>query len=172
MKKSTCTITGTDYKNLPFGCNEKESTCINLKLSLAEIITRLASEGVTEFITNCEYGIPLFVAEIICGLKKYNDIHLHIEVPFEEHNINWYEDVRDRYYAVHQQADIVHIPYSYELENEEPYRLCDKIMAEQSDMILYVGIINDKPFIAEYAKEQGIPVIYFEPHASVCFFDA
>lgn len=79
-----CTII-SDGSELDRNCrNEKEKPYPEIKGRLRETIWKLFCEGYTEFYVNCEYGIPLWTAEIITALKLYNDIVLNIVVPFEE----------------------------------------------------------------------------------------
>ena len=140
MKKTskTCTITGVSYDKLCriLGENENEPPCIAFKKRLSNAIWQLHCGGVSDFWLNSERGIPMWAAEIIGGLKMYNAVGLHIAVPSETHNIDWSEDWRDRYYAVHEKADSVHIPrrmvedFAAESGGSDVYADCDERIAD------------------------------------------
>ena len=51
-KMKTCAFTGHRPQNLPFGFNEEDERCIDLKKALREqIINLIENEGVTHFIS-------------------------------------------------------------------------------------------------------------------------
>ena len=117
-------------------------------------------EGYTDFYINCENGIPLWSAEIICALKRYNNIHLHIVVlvPYENQCINWSEDLRDRYYSVHKKADsITFVNTGYQ---SDCYNEADEIMVVESDMLIVFGSKPDKLYATQYAKNMDITIRY------------
>ena len=60
MKKrmKTCAFTGHRPQNLPFGFNEEDERCINLKKTLREqIINLIENEGITHFISGMAIGV-------------------------------------------------------------------------------------------------------------------
>lgn len=85
------------------------------------------------FYVNCEYGIPLWTAEIICVLKIYNDIHINIIVPYEEQCLNWSENLRNRYYNIHEMADSV--SFAERKYTIDFYKTAEKIMISKSDKV-------------------------------------
>ncbi|MCH5349501.1 MAG: DUF1273 family protein [Oscillospiraceae bacterium] len=126
-------IMSTGYEK-DFICqNEYEEPYITIKKKLRKIIWQAFTEGVDSFYVNCEQGIPLWAAEIICELKQDNNIHLHIVAPYEEQCVNWNENLRDRYYAVHQQADTVE--FAEKQQSPDSYKFADEIMSKKSDKV-------------------------------------
>ena len=66
----TCAFTGHRPQNLPFGFNEEDERCIDLKKTLREqIINLIENEGVTHFISGMAIGVDMYAAEIVLGLK-------------------------------------------------------------------------------------------------------
>ena len=55
----------------------------DIKKKITEIVWKMYCKGYDTFQVNCEYGIPLWTAEIITALKMYNAIFLDIFVPYE-----------------------------------------------------------------------------------------
>ena len=96
-----CTIL-TDGTELNGICrNEEEAPLLTVRSRLFTLIQTLVAQGYDEFWLNGEYGIPLWAAEFLLKLRVGNPITMHIAVPYEEQSKNWTEDVRDRYFAVH-----------------------------------------------------------------------
>ncbi len=73
-----CTIISTGFENRLTCKNEYEKPYPEMKQILRETIWKAYCSGYTDFYVNCEHGIPLWAAEIICALKLYNNIKLHI----------------------------------------------------------------------------------------------
>ena len=116
--------------------NEFEPPCCKMKEELRQMIWKLYCEGYTEFYSNCEYGVPLWCAEIIIALKMYNDIKLHIAMPYEEQATNWGEVYRDRFFTVHERADTVKLISNHYAE--DCYDSSDEYMKSMSDKCVYV----------------------------------
>lgn len=102
-----CAIISTGFESNIKCQNEFERPYTDIKELLVNKIWGLFTEGYTDFYVNCEWGIPLWTAEAVSALKMYNNIGLHIVVPYEEQSVRWSEDRRDRYYTVHAKADTV-----------------------------------------------------------------
>lgn len=67
----TCLIYGTPVEQLPFGYDEEDELCVIIKLKIAEIVSQLTLNGITNFITDCEYGIPMWGAEVVLAQKIF-----------------------------------------------------------------------------------------------------
>ena len=130
----TCAIIKKSLVNTGF-INEYEQPYSKIKEEIRDTIWKLYCEGYTEFYSNCEYGVSLWAAETIVALKMYNDIKLHIVMPYEEQAVNWSEEFRDRYFAVHERADTVTIISNH--YTEDCYELADKYMKEQVDRCVF-----------------------------------
>ena len=148
-------IISTGFEKYFLCKNKSEMPYLKIKLLLQETIWNAYRNGYTDFYVNCEYGIPLWAAEIISALKFYNVIRLHIIVPYEEQTTNWTEEQRDRYYTSHQKADS--IQFANTKYHEYCYEQADKMMIDHSDLVFVFG--KDQPSNAElYATQTGIPV--------------
>ncbi len=123
-----------------------------LQQMLTVRIQELYAQGYTQFLLNCERGIPLIAARIICKLKSERDIGLHIIVPFEEQTTHWSHPERAMYFSIHEQADSIR--YASRSFRPDCYKMADKLMTEESDHVVIYG--TDRADIALYAKEKGI----------------
>ena len=138
----TCAIIAKSLVNTGF-INEYEPPYSKIKEELRDTIWKLFCEGYTDFYSNCEYGVSLWAAEIVIALKMYNDIKLHIIMPYEEQATKWSEEYRDRYFAVHEKADSVELLFCRFYE--DCYKDADKEMVSRSDraVILDMYEVNE-----------------------------
>ena len=151
-----CTII-SDGSELDRNCrNEKEKPYPEIKGRLRETIWKLFCEGYTGYYVNCEYGIPLWTAEIITALKLYNDIDLNIVVPFEEQCRDWCEENRDRYYALHEKAD--NVVFACREFEEGCYDIAAEMMIDESDLAVIIGRSGSVDRLEKYAKRSGAAV--------------
>ena len=132
----TCAIISKSSVNVGT-FNEYEPPYSKIKEELRDTIWKLFCLGYTEFYSNCEYGIPLWAAEIVIALKMYNDIKLHIVMPYEEQAKNWSEEYRDRYFTIHEKADTVELlSYHY---YDGCYEAANKEMTSRSDSVILMS---------------------------------
>ena len=103
----TCAFTGHRPQNLPFGFNEEDECCINLKKTLREqIINLIENEGVTHFISGMAIGVDMYAAEIVLDLKaRYPNITLESAIPCETQAVKWSMAQRERYYDIAARCD-------------------------------------------------------------------
>lgn len=132
-----CSIISTGFERALINKNEYEEPYLSIKKQLFEIISSAQTDGADSFYINSEYGIPLWTAEIICTLKKVNNISLNIIVPYEEQAAQWSENLRDRYFAVHEKADTIRFASTQYYNG--CYATADKLLAEYSDIVYIFG---------------------------------
>lgn len=129
--KMTLSILSNGFEKTLLCQNEHEPPYTKIKQQLLQFLSTMYFKGYTCFCVNCEYGIPLWTAEIICALKKYNDVKLFLVIPYEEQCLNWQEDLRSRYYKVHELAD--NITFAEKHYTEGCYKTAENIMRNKSD---------------------------------------
>lgn len=152
-----CAIVSTGEELLLKCKNEHESPYPEIKAKLRDKIWELYCKGYNSFYVNCEYGVPLWTAEIICAMKMYNDIRLNIVMPYEEQSADWNEEYRDRYYDVHACADNVYmIGTRY---SSDCYDKADRYMIDNSDILLVCGKGESGLYSVKYANERGVECI-------------
>ena len=103
----TYVFTGHRLQHLPFGMNEDDARCADLKETLKEqIINLIEAENVTHFITGMALGVDLYAAEIVLDLKaRYPSITLESAIPCETQAVKWSMAQRERYYNIAAQCD-------------------------------------------------------------------
>ena len=115
----------------------RNSRSVGIKVQVWKTVWELYCKGYDSFYVNCDYGTPMWAAEFILNLKAGNKIELHIMTPYEEQTTDWPEELRNRYFAIHEKAD------SVTLVNTHYYPFCyqetDEEMIARSDLLLVFG---------------------------------
>ena len=157
---SVCSIVSTEYHNLNLSGKEKNKDVIAFKERLAKVLWGLFRDGTDEFYVNLEVGVPFWVAEFVCGLKKTNDVYLNIVVPYEEQalKLDKNEGLRNKYYKYHGEAE--QVIFASKRYSDDCYEIADEIMVDESDKIVIIGDESEDFYIARYAKENNVDVEY------------
>ncbi len=133
----------------------KNTNDIVMQQALQEI-GKLIAEGYDVFYSNCEIGMPLYAAKVICALKSIFPIQLHIIIPYENQAENWSETLRDMYFSIHEQADSVdlaHLKYNDSCYKESNMKIIDKC-----DIVVLSGknLVDSQCYA--YAHNIGKPI--------------
>lgn len=84
-----------------WGYDEEDERCCATKLLLLNRISRLQTEGITDYYVPLDAGVGLYAAEMVVALMTSNPgLQLHCLIPYEEQASKWTPDLRDRYYDV------------------------------------------------------------------------
>ena len=166
-KMKTCAFTGHRPQNLPFGFNEEDERCIDLKKTLREqIINLIENEGVTHFISGMAIGVDMYAAEIVLGLKaSYPGITLESAIPCESQAAKWSEALRDRYFDIASKCDketLIQTHYSPDCMDKR-----NRYMVDHADVLIAVwdGSPSGTGKTVNYALRQGKPVVVINPRA-------
>ena len=167
MKK--CAFTGHRPQRLPFGSDEADERCTQLKQVLREQIIRLIEEsGVSYFITGMAMGVDMYAAEIVLDLKaKYPEIQLECAIPYEEQAMRWTNALQERYYDIASKCDkktMLQTHYSVGC-----FQRRNRYMVNQADIVLAVwnGQASGTGSTVKYALSKGIEVIRIDPSSVV-----
>lgn len=155
----TCTILSTGKELLSENKNENEQPYLRIKAKLYILLDDLFSQGYDCFYLNCEYGIPLWTAEILCAFKRSHSIKLHIVIPYEEQAATWQEELRNRYFRVHERADSVTMACTH--YQPDCYSIAEHLMADQSNLLVLCGEPDDFPSSAQYAEMHHTKVLFY-----------
>ena len=96
-----CAIIGQHPMRFPWGFDEEDTGCQNLKLALAQKIMELRQQGVARFAVVADCGIGLYAGECINALRQHDaDLMLFVVTPHEEQATKWTPDLRNRYFKL------------------------------------------------------------------------
>lgn len=155
----TCTIVsnGKELEGLSLPAQKKLEE--KMTENLFHIIRDLLTEGCNVFFTNSERGIPLWAARMVqLFIEKHffaegNCIYQYVVAPYEEQAAGWSEWWREKYFRAHEHANVVaFISKQYQ---EGCYDEADKVMIDNSDILLVFGKPEDNLFAVKYAESCG-----------------
>ncbi len=70
--KASCAFTGHRPKSFPWRYNEADARCVALKETLAEQITRLAENGIMEYLSGMAEAVDTWAALTVLALREKN----------------------------------------------------------------------------------------------------
>jgi len=108
MIETTCAFTGHRPKKFPWGYDETDSRCIELKKELTAQISKLADAGYTDFFSGMAEGTDTWAALAVLAMKKEDPaLKLHCVLPCEGQADKWSASARKVYFSILEQADSV-----------------------------------------------------------------
>lgn len=88
----------------------------------------------------------------------YNDIELHIAMPYEEQATNRVEEIRERFFRLHTETDHVELISNH--YTDDCYDIADEYMIDDSELLLIVGKCDKGMYSQNYFK--GIKVEHIQ----------
>lgn len=134
--KTVC-FTGRRPQKLPWGYNEADQRCLNLKRKLEEKIDLAIKNGATHFISGMALGVDMWAAEIVLKKKKSGiPATLEAAVPHKSQSSSWSAEQRARYDRILKSCDAVTLVS----ENYTPYCMMkrNQYMVDKSDLVIAV----------------------------------
>lgn len=113
--KMSCAFTGHRPQKLPWRYDESAAAYVALKDALAGEIARLASGGVTDYLSGMAEGTDTWAALAVLALRAKNPaLKLHCILPCKEQADGWSKQAQALYRSVLGQADsIVYVSREY-----------------------------------------------------------
>ena len=157
---NTCCFTGHREAKLPWGDNESDLRCLELKANLAKAVCNAYDEGIRHFIVGMANGCDLYCAEAVLQLRSlHDDVTLEAAVPCPTQADNWRKDLQTRYQSLLLQCDqrtLVSEQYTHDCMMKR-----NRYMVDQSRMLIAAS--NGQPGGAEntirYAKRKGLEIV-------------
>lgn len=162
-----CAFTGYRPQKLPFGFDESDDRCEELKKRLRQEIGQLISEGYTYFLSGGALGVDMYAAEIVLEFRKMRpEIYLEMVLPFEGQSKRWEPQYRLRHARMFECADKVTLTgkhYSCECMSRR-----NRYLVDNCDMLLacYDGKSGGTAMTVEYAMRSGVDVRFISPDGS------
>ena len=159
-KHSACSFTGHRPGKLPWGMNEADPRCQNLKKRLWDAVEGAYQEGIRHFICGMALGCDLFFAEEVLRLRQMHpEVTLEAAIPCLTQADGWPAVQQRRYRAIVEQCDfetVVQEKYSSTCMQRR-----DRYMVDHSSMLIAVfdGLPGGTCYTVQYAIEQGINVV-------------
>lgn len=164
IKSETACFTGHRSQKLPWGFNELDPRCVQMKDRVKSEIEKAISLGYKYFISGMALGFDMIVAEIILELKKvYSQIKLICAIPCKNQAKYWSFEQKIRYKKLLKSADIVR----YISDDYSPNCMLERnaYMINNSSLIiaLYDGTGGGTAYTLKLAKEKQLNIVIIKP---------
>lgn len=160
MSKYVCCFTGHRPDKLPWGYNEKDIRCIEMKKRLFFEIEKTILGGYKIFLCGMALCFDMICAETLLKLKKkYKHIKLIGAIPCKNQDCRWNDAQRVRYQKLLSRLDDIRCIYD-EYNGYKCMLERNEYMVNNSSKIiaLYNGEPGGTKRTLEYAKKQNLSI--------------
>lgn len=161
MKRgTTCCFTGHRPNKLPWGTDERDPRCLDLKRRIAGAVGEAYDRGYRHYICGMALGADFYFCEAVLALRDERPgITLEAAIPCEEQAARWAERDRDRYFALVGLCD-------FETVVQHHYdRGCmlrrNRYMVDHASLLItaFDGTLGGTLYTITYARRQGLDVV-------------
>lgn len=161
---NTCCFTGHRTERLPWGENETDPRCLDLKDRLDRALAAACAEGYRHFVCGMARGADLYFCEAVLALRQtHPEITLEAAVPYQGQADNWQPADRRRWERLLSQCD-------YETMVQHHYSAgClsrrNRYMVDKSSLVL--AVYDGQPsggtmYTLRYAQRRGVRTVILE----------
>lgn len=159
----TCCFTGHRPDKLPWGADESDPRCIDLKKRIAAALEDAYEKGMRHFICGMALGADLYFCEAALDLRsRLPGVTVEAAIPCEEQAARWSERDRNRYFALVKACD-------YETMVQHHYdRGCmlrrNRYMVDRASMLIaaYDGLLGGTMYTLTYAMKKELEIVTLE----------
>lgn len=158
-KDKTCCFTGHRPEKLPWGFNESDPRCIDLKERIRLEVERAYDEGYRHFITGMARGCDQYFTEIVMELRtQRGDVTVEAAIPCEGQAAGWAASHRRRYEELVALCDFESVVQHQYTKGCMQRR--NRYMVNRSTRLIavYDGMPGGTRYTVQYAMEQGLDV--------------
>ena len=159
----SCCFSGYRAAQLPWGDDENDPRCVELKRRLRHAIEAACDEGYCHFICGMASGVDLYCCEIALELRKTRPITVEAAIPYPGQAEDWPPDRRERYRTLVEACD-------YETVVSETYtpncmQRRNRYMVDHASLLIAVfdGQSGGTRNTIQYAMERGIQIVDIPP---------
>jgi len=161
MHEPTCAFTGHRPGKLPWGYDETDPRCRELKQRLYDTAEAVASAGFRRFLCGMAEGCDLYFCEALTALREeYPDIRIEACIPFPGQADKWPRKERARYARLVSECD------ERTVLSEEYTPGCmmkrNRYMVDNADLIIacYDGRSGGTLNTLRYAIEKDVRILH------------
>ncbi len=162
-RSTTCCFTGHRPAKLPWGMNEQDPRCIELKENLRSSLQGIYESGYRHFICGMAIGCDTYFAEAVLALREvHDDITLEAAVPCDNQDGKWNRRQKETYARLLKLCDIcTYVSHSY---TPECMMKRNQYMIDRSSLLLacFNGKSSGTMSTILYAERSGIKTIILE----------
>ena len=159
----SCCFTGHRPMKLPWGMNESDPRCVELKLELAARLEGIYESSYRTFLCGMALGCDMYFAEAVIALReRHPEVRLEAAIPFGDQPGKWNTAQRQRYNRLIDAADKVTVlQYTY---SSDCMMQRNRYMVDHSSLLLacYDGRPGGTMNTILYAQRSGVQVIILD----------
>ncbi len=162
--KNACCFTGHRPGKLPWGTDEKDPRCLELKQRLYDTAEQVYLSGIRHFICGMARGCDLYFCEEVLRLRTaYPDITLEAAIPCEDQAARWPEAERNRYFRLVHQCDQETLLQGHYTADCMIRR--NRYMVDHACVLIAVfsGTLGGTMQTISYARRRGLEIIGLAP---------
>ena len=158
-RQMTVCFSGYRPEKLPWGYDECDPRCAQLKQRLRRAVCAACDDGFRHFICGMARGVDTYCAEIVLALRpQYPDLTLEAAIPCPTQADAWPEAERDRYRELVARCDMetmVSDTYSSTCMQRR-----DRYMVDHAMLLIaaFDGTAGGTRYTVEYALRRGIEI--------------
>ena len=159
----TCCFTGHRPAGLPWGADENDPCCLDMKFELAARLEGIYDCGYRHFLCGMALGCDSYFAEAVLALREQHpDVTLEAAVPCGSQPEKWNPAQRQRYNRLLDACDkvtVLQIAYTPDCMMRR-----NRYMVDHSSLLLaaYTGSPGGTQNTILYAERTGVKVILIE----------
>ena len=162
-KEITCCFTGHRPMKLPWGMNENDPRCLELKLELAARLEGIYELGYRNYICGMAVGCDMYFAEAVLAMKEaHPDVRLEAAIPCGTQPDRWNVSQRLRYNRLIDSSDKVTVlQYGY---TSDCMMQRNMYMVDRSSLLLacYDGRTGGTMKTILYAQRSGLKTVIID----------
>ncbi len=161
MREPTCTFTGHRSQKLPWGGNELDPRCLELKTRLADTLEAVYSAGFTHFICGMAEGTDLYFCEAVLALREeHPEIRIEAAIPFAGQSSRWPMVQKERYNRLVAACDTVTVLQDEYTPQCMMHR--NKYMVDHADILIacYSGQSGGTLNTMRYALQKDVQILH------------
>ncbi|MBQ7737758.1 MAG: DUF1273 family protein [Oscillospiraceae bacterium] len=161
MRQPACTFTGHRASKLPWGYDESDPRCLDLKQRIYDTAEAVYSAGFTRFICGMAEGCDLYFCEAVLRLREeHPEITVEAAVPFAGQSDLWPDRQRKRYQRLLEACDertVLQEEYSPGCMMKR-----NRYMIDRADLLIacYDGKTGGTLNTMRYALEKNMQIIH------------
>jgi len=162
-RATTCCFSGHRPEKLPWGGNEKDPRCLNLKARLEDAVETAIAKGYRHFVVGMAAGVDLYCCEIVLSLRRRYPITLEAAVPCRTQAQRWAPSTRLRYEKLLSLCDRVTV--LQEQYDSGCMMRRNRYMVDHASLLIavYDGGYGGTRNTVEYAMANRVEVVFIPP---------
>jgi len=159
-RQSACCFTGHRPGKLPWGYDERDARCTELKRRLRDAVDAAYEEGYRHFLCGMAMGCDLYFCECVLALRaQHPDVTVEAAIPCPTQAGDWPEEARTRYRALVSACDyetLVSARYTAECMQRR-----DRYMVDHASLLIavYDGTPGGTQYTIQYAMRRGVEIV-------------